>query len=75
VHVCGVDTDQCVLATVLTAFDAGLEPVVLADLCLSCAGEAPHEAGLVALRRAIGEDHVVRAEEALRRCRRDSNQA
>lgn len=63
-HVCGADTDQCVLATVLEAFDAGLTPVALADLCHSCAGDDPQEAGLIALRRAIGEPRVVSSDAA-----------
>jgi nicotinamidase-related amidase len=57
-EVVGADTDQCVLATVLAAFDAQLAPVVWSDLVWSTAGSTPHEAGLVALRRAIGEDRV-----------------
>ncbi|MCW2949495.1 MAG: isochorismatase hydrolase [Thermoleophilia bacterium] len=63
-HVCGADTDQCVLATVFEAFDAGLTPVVLEDLCYSCSGRDPQEAGLIALRRAIGEPRVVAASAA-----------
>ena len=59
VHVCGIDSDQCVLATVLAAFDHGIEPMVLADLCLSTSGDECHAAGLLALRRAIGEQRVV----------------
>jgi nicotinamidase-related amidase len=57
-EVVGADTDQCVLATVLAAFDAQLAPLVWSDLVCSTAGDTPHEAGLVALRRAIGEDRV-----------------
>ncbi|MCW2920515.1 MAG: isochorismatase [Thermoleophilia bacterium] len=58
VHVVGIDTDQCVLATVFALFDAGYEPVVFDDLVDSASGETCHDAGLVALRRAIGEDRV-----------------
>ncbi|MCW2926846.1 MAG: hydrolase [Thermoleophilia bacterium] len=65
VHVAGVDTDQCVLATVLGLFDHGYEPVLLADLCVSTAGATCHEAGLVATRRAIGEDRVIESSRLL----------
>jgi nicotinamidase-related amidase len=58
VHVVGIDTDQCVLATVFALFDAGFEPRVFDDLVASASGDTCHEAGLVALRRAIGEDRV-----------------
>ncbi len=64
VHVIGIDTDQCVLATVFALFDAGYEPRVFDDLVASASGSTPHEAGLVALRRAIGEDRVHPASEA-----------
>lgn len=57
--VCGIDTDQCVLATVLSLFDHDIEPTVLCDLCGSASGQKPHEAGLLALRRAVGDDHVM----------------
>ena len=59
VHVCGIDTDQCVLATVFDVFDVGLTPVVLADLCHSTSGTVPQQSGLIALRRAVGEERVV----------------
>lgn len=58
VHVCGIDTDQCVLATVFGLFDAGFEPVVFEDLVQSASGLTCHDAGVVALRRAIGADRV-----------------
>lgn len=35
VHLCGMDTDACILATALSIFDAGLRPVVLANACSS----------------------------------------
>lgn len=65
VHVCGVDTDQCVLATVFGLFDAGFEPVVLEDLVQSASGLACHDAGIIALHRAIGEDRVRPSRQAL----------
>jgi len=71
VHVCGVDTDQCVAASVFAAFDAGFLPVALADPCSSCAGDTPHGAGLVTLRRALGEDRVIPAAQAVTASMRD----
>lgn len=65
VHVCGIDTDQCVLATVFALFDAGFEPVVFEDLVQSASGLTCHDAGIVALRRAIGDDRVRPTREAL----------
>jgi nicotinamidase-related amidase len=56
---CGLDTDQCVLATALQLWDAGIAPRVLAELCSSSGGRDMHEAGLAITRRAIGDRNVV----------------
>jgi nicotinamidase-related amidase len=58
VHLCGIATDNCVLATALDLFTAGLRPVVIADACASHAGVKYHEAGLMILKRLIGEGQV-----------------
>jgi nicotinamidase-related amidase len=58
-ELCGFDTDQCVLATALLLWDAGIVPRVLADLCSSSGGPDMHEAGLAIARRAIGDRNVV----------------
>ncbi len=60
VHLCGIATDNCVLATAVDLFDAGLRPVVIADACASHAGPRYHEAALMILKRLIGEKQVVR---------------
>lgn len=67
VHLCGADTDQCVLATALAAFDQGFEPAALVDLCHATSGRACHDAGILALRRALGPDRVVSSVEAMAR--------
>lgn len=59
VHLCGIATDNCVLAVAVALFEAGLRPVVLADYCASHAGVDYHEWGLRILRRLIGEAQVV----------------
>lgn len=59
VHLCGVDTDACILATAMAIFDAGLRPVVMARACASSGGRDLHEAALAVLRRNIGEKQVV----------------
>jgi len=59
VEVCGFDTDQCVLATALLLWDAGIVPRVLASLCSSSGGPDMHEAGLAIARRAIGDRNVI----------------
>lgn len=59
VHLCGIATDNCILKTAVDLFEAGIEPVVLADACASHGGPDCHEAGLMLLRRFIGEGQVV----------------
>jgi nicotinamidase-related amidase len=50
----GIDTDMCVLKVAMDLFDAGVEPIVLADCCASTAGLQAHLAGLAILSRNIG---------------------
>jgi nicotinamidase-related amidase len=59
VDLCGLDTDQCVLATALLLWDARITPRVLAELCSSSGGPDMHEAGLAIARRAIGDRNVI----------------
>jgi len=55
---CGVDTDACVMATALSAFDLGLRPLVLSDLCASSGGDDYHLAALMLLERNIGHRQI-----------------
>ena len=56
--IAGVDTHACVLHEALDAFDRGVHPVVLADLCGSGDGATAHDAALLVLRAAIGVQNV-----------------
>lgn len=62
VELCGFDTDQCVLATALLLWDAGIVPRVLEPLCSSSGGPDMHAMGLSVLRRAIGDRNVTDVE-------------
>jgi nicotinamidase-related amidase len=55
----GLDTDSCVLATAVGAFDADLTPWLLTDACASHAGPAAHAAGLLVAGRNIGAAQLV----------------
>lgn len=59
VHVAGIATDNCVLKTAVDLFEGGWRPVVLADYCASHGGPECHAAGLLLLRRFVGERQVV----------------
>ncbi|MGE0651600.1 MAG: cysteine hydrolase family protein [Alphaproteobacteria bacterium] len=58
VHLCGIATDNCVLASAIALFEAGYTPVVLGDACASHAGSDCHDWGLRILRRLIGAKQV-----------------
>jgi nicotinamidase-related amidase len=59
VHLAGIATDNCVLKTAVDLFEAGIAPLVHADACASHGGPDCHAAGLMLLRRFIGEAQVV----------------
>ncbi len=61
VHLCGIATDNCVLATAIDLFEQGVRPIVIADLCASHGGPEYHEAGLLLLKRLLGEAQIVSA--------------
>jgi nicotinamidase-related amidase len=69
VFLCGIATDSCVLATAVSAFDAGLTPWVIADACASSATSVPpqecHRAALMLITRMIGARQVITSAEAL----------
>ncbi len=58
VYVCGIDTDICVTKCAVDLFEHGIEPVVLSELCASCAGENAHKNALSTLKRYIGESQI-----------------
>jgi nicotinamidase-related amidase len=59
VWISGLDTESCVLATAVAAFDANLDPWVITDACASHAGQVVHEAGLLVAARNLGPGHLV----------------
>ncbi|MCA1600094.1 MAG: cysteine hydrolase [Acidobacteria bacterium] len=65
VVICGIDTDLCVLKTALDAFEHNLTPWVITNASASTGGDHLHKAGMAVLGRAIGEHHLVTAEEFL----------
>jgi nicotinamidase-related amidase len=61
VFVCGLTTESCVLKTAVDVFERDLAPWVVTDACATHAGERAHEAGLLVLRRFIGNNQLVTA--------------
>jgi len=54
VHLCGFDTDCCVLATAYDLFDLGIKPVVLENLTWSTSKERLHRNAIKILKRNTG---------------------
>ncbi|HEY4004917.1 MAG TPA: isochorismatase family cysteine hydrolase [Pseudonocardia sp.] len=61
--ICGIDTDLCVLKTVLDVFEHGLTPWIVTDASASTGGRPAHNAGLVVIGRAVGEQQLVTSDE------------
>lgn len=59
VFIVGADTDCCVLITATSLFEHNIRPVVLTNYCASNGGDASHEAGLLCMKRLIGEKQLV----------------
>ncbi len=59
----GLDSEACVFKTALDVFDAGLEPVVLKDLCESSGGSDQNETGLQLLASLTGVRQVIHSSE------------
>ena len=58
VHVCGIDTDVCVMKCAVDLFENGIRPVVLSEASASHAGDEHHQAALLILRRLIGARQI-----------------
>lgn len=58
VHVCGIDTDVCVMKCAVDLFENGIRPVVLSKASASHAGDEHHQATLLILRRQIGARQI-----------------
>ncbi|WOO40648.1 cysteine hydrolase family protein [Rubellicoccus peritrichatus] len=59
IHICGMDTDMCVLQTGIDVMRAGMRPVILKDLCMSFAGSSMHEHAVIQCKRFFGRDQVL----------------
>lgn len=53
VHLCGTDTDACVLASAYDGFELGYDVKVIEGLCASRNGREYHQMGLSLLRRNL----------------------
>lgn len=59
VYLAGVDTDCCVLSIATSLFEHNIRPVVLTKYCASNGGIESHNAGILCMKRLIGEEQLV----------------
>ena len=59
VHLCGMDTDICVMQTGVELLKIGMRPVLLGKHCASYGGERLHKNALVQCKRFFGTDQVL----------------
>ncbi|AEA22304.1 isochorismatase hydrolase [Pseudonocardia dioxanivorans CB1190] len=57
--VCGIDTEVCVLKTVVDAFERGVRAWLLTDASASHSGEPPHSAGVLVAQKMIGRQQTI----------------
>lgn len=59
IYFCGVNTDCCVLATILSCYDSVQDCAVIGDLCASTLGEQKHCNALELMRDNITSQRVI----------------
>jgi nicotinamidase-related amidase len=59
VFVVGADTDCCVMTIATSLFENNIRPVVLTHYCDSNGGPDSHKAGLLCMKRLIGQGQMV----------------
>jgi len=63
-YFCGVNTDCCVLVSVLNCYDRNQECFVIGDLCASTLGDKIHENALEIIRGNITPERVLKKDSA-----------
>lgn len=59
VYIMGADTDCCVMTIATALFENNIRPIVLTAYCDSNGGPDAHEAGVICLKRLIGECQII----------------
>ncbi|WP_211246878.1 isochorismatase family protein [Mycoplasma elephantis] len=62
IYIVGVDTDCCVLTIATSLFENDIRPIVMSYYCMSNGGYNSHEAGMLCMKRLIGERQIFRDE-------------
>lgn len=59
VYLAGVDTDCCILSIATSLFENNICPIVLTRYCGSNGGTESHNAGILCLKRLIGDTQLI----------------
>ena len=59
VFIVGVDTDACVTMTTIMLFESRIRPIVLTKYTASTGGITLHKAGLLVMKRLIGNNQLI----------------
>ena len=59
IYVVGADTDCCVLTIATSLFENNIRPIVLSQYCDSNGGPESNKAGLLCMKRLIGEKQII----------------
>lgn len=62
IFIVGADTDCCVLTIATSLFECNIRPIILTKYCNSNGGYDSHQAGLLCLKRLIGDKQLIDAE-------------
>ena len=62
VFIVGADTDCCVLSIATALFEFNIRPIVLTNYCGSNGGVASHNAGVLCMKRLIGDKQLIEKE-------------
>jgi nicotinamidase-related amidase len=59
IYLCGIATENCVLATALGAFELNLTPWLIEDACASHRDRSFHDAGMLVAGSFIGQGQII----------------
>jgi len=59
-YICGVDSDACVYAAMMSLWDHNIRPILLEDCCASSGGQTYHDAAIALMHRQFGMKSVIK---------------
>lgn len=63
IYICGMDTDACILVSLMHGFEKGYNLYCIEDLCASTGGDEYHDAAIKLMRRNLGKARIIQLSE------------